>query len=436
MKCGTLLIGLCAAVAVPTVAHSQPAPAPVVQADHPVQWWAAFKFNAKTSPTALADPRRKCPFGGDVQPYQRGFSQAFAYASSEHPQLVQGTSLLGPGDGDDPVGATFDQIYNGDFSYVVWNDQFYRDPQITGCSGDDCGPPWAHSKGILAWDDAGHGLVLQVTTPSWPASGSTTHPRPTDGNTLGCVKDPNLKVSQHFFALQLSPADTAKVLSALHNEGATTRADPQVLRVKPTSPQNLSTIANTLGDKRPDNAALQIYHLDSGATLISKPATLEAPPWQVVSAALGGEPLRVASWLFGKGGLPSTAAVKPLCWASDLGIPGRVEAALTGTWGGEIGLMGGSFPSGNHAKIAVSLPAGHHLTIFGDMNDDGRLLTDCKKEQNGRGGMFFVVSDPELWSSISALLAGKTAADGDRTVAEGATPWKPVTRKRKKRTHH
>src|SRR5947199_2640123 len=35
-----------------------------------------------------------------------------------------------------------------------------------------CSSPWGHSKGVLAWNDAGEGFVMQVSTPSWPASGS------------------------------------------------------------------------------------------------------------------------------------------------------------------------------------------------------------------------------------------------------------------------
>ena len=65
---------------------------------------------------------------------------------------------------EDPVGATFDEVYNGSFYYVVWNDQLYKDPTITGCS-TSCSAPWGHSKGLLAWNDEGSGLVMQVTTP-------------------------------------------------------------------------------------------------------------------------------------------------------------------------------------------------------------------------------------------------------------------------------
>ena len=42
---------------------------------------------------------------------------------------------------------------------------------------------------MLAWDDSGKGFVMQVSTPSWPGSGSEKRPRKNDGNTLGCVKN-------------------------------------------------------------------------------------------------------------------------------------------------------------------------------------------------------------------------------------------------------
>jgi hypothetical protein len=417
-----------------SLAQAQPAaaPSPLISPAHPVQWWAAFKFNAKASPTAVNDPRRSCPFGGEPLDYKAlgkgDFSQDFVFASSDDPALAKGASLIGTA--NDPVGATFAQVYEGDLNYVVWNDQFYKDPPVPGCD-DACDGPWAHSKGFVAWDDDGAGVIVQVSTPSWPGSGSAAHPR-TDGNTLGCVDDNNVKVSQHFFALKLSRADTAKVLEALRNEAAVTLpGNLQVVRVKNSSPGELKAIAAKIGDRSPDGPKLEKFTLDSGVTLISKPAVLHAPPWQVVSALLGAEPLRVATWVLGDGGLPSTRAKKPQCWSSELGTPGEIDVAITGKGG--IGLLGGNSPNGNHAKIGVSLANGHHLTIFGDMNQDGRLLTDCDRSQNGRGGLFFVLDNASLWSSMSTLLKGTKAAYDDRTVAEGATPWRPKTRTNRRR---
>ena len=104
----------------------------------------------------------------------------------------------------------------------MWNDQFYEHPDIQGCA-ESCGGPWGHSKGVLAWNDLGEGVVLQVTTPSWPAAASATKPRVGDGNTLGCVTDNNVKVSQDFFALRLTKADVEKVIDALANSSVVTK---------------------------------------------------------------------------------------------------------------------------------------------------------------------------------------------------------------------
>jgi hypothetical protein len=63
---------------------------------------------------------------------------------------------------------------------------------------------------------------MQVTTPSWPTSGSKKHPRTHDGNTLGCIDDDNVLVSQHFFALKLNKQDLIDVLRALQNASVVT----------------------------------------------------------------------------------------------------------------------------------------------------------------------------------------------------------------------
>ncbi|MGA7313997.1 MAG: deoxyribonuclease II family protein [Silvibacterium sp.] len=172
-----------------------PAPFPMVSKGHAVNWWFVFKLNVAKFP-GCGGGTVSCPFGGDPQDYKPGLQ--YAFASSEAPQLKPGnTDCLGEA-GDDPVAATFDEVYNGHFHFVVWNDQFYGDPESASCGGDGCGSPWGQSKGLLAWNDDGNGLIMQVSTPSWPGAGSALSAR-RDGNTLGCVDDNNVKVSQHFF---------------------------------------------------------------------------------------------------------------------------------------------------------------------------------------------------------------------------------------------
>ena len=101
------------------------APVPLLsKGGEPVDWWFAFKFNSQNSFAGCgADTgKRTCIFGGNVQAKER-FGQQFAVASSRDNALSQGKGCVGATTSD-PIGATFDQVYNGNFNYVIWNDQF------------------------------------------------------------------------------------------------------------------------------------------------------------------------------------------------------------------------------------------------------------------------------------------------------------------------
>ena len=147
---------------------------------------------------------------------------------------------------------------------------------------------------MVAWNAAGEGLVLQVSTPSWPAAGSKKTPRKSDGNTLGCVKDDDVEVSQHFFSLKLTKDDLVKVLKGLANASVVTDpANKQIVRNG--GPADVQKLVKTLGVKSSSKTVTKDT-LSSGVTLISKPSDLNVPPWQMVSALLGGVPLRAATW--------------------------------------------------------------------------------------------------------------------------------------------
>ena len=122
------------------------APTPLLTKGHAVDWWFVYKFNRKF-PGCGGDADRQCPFGGTKQKYQ-SFGQQFVYASSENASLQKGSGCAGATISD-PVGSTFDQIYNGAYSYVIWNDQFYNDPKIPGCAGTSCGGPWDTRRAFL-----------------------------------------------------------------------------------------------------------------------------------------------------------------------------------------------------------------------------------------------------------------------------------------------
>lgn len=397
---------------------SAPAPAPLLEAGHAVDWWFAFKFNAETFPRPN-DSKPSCMFGG--QPGgSKGYTkigQDYVFASSEHPALQKGANFLGDSTSD-PLGATFDEVYNGNLYYVVWNDQFYREPALKceGSKANQCGAKWGHSKGLIAWDASGDGIVLQVTTPSWPGSGSENHPRQEDGNSLGCINDDDVDLSQDFFALKLSKADLLKVLAALKEEGAVT--DTSVIQIVSTGgPDDVTAAAAELG--KPDLAAtFSDATLSTGVRIIAKAGGLLVPPWQMVSSLLGSAPLRVASFWEGTTIGSTTQTKSPPCWSDSLGTPGPVQIAKTGSWNGTtIGLTGngqknadGNSLGANHAKIGVSTAAGSSTVIFGDMNQDGTLAgkgrSGCSASQNARGGLFFVISDSDLHDSIVNLLAG------------------------------
>lgn len=385
-----------------TSAASQPlpansAPVPLLDATHAADWVFVYKFNASSFPTEKAPA---CIFGGT--PDDGKSSQAFAVASAGATTLVEGTGLIGTSV-DDPLGATFSEIYTGGYNFIAWNDQFYGDPRLK--CGVNCTGRWGHSKGILAWDKEGNGLILQVTTPDWPGAGSAAVPRARDGNTLGCEHATNnVLVGQHFFALKLSPQDTGLVLDALANASVVTDpANPQIAQLG--GPSDLVAKARLLG-KISQSVTFTDVTLSSGVRLISKASDLWVPPWQLISARLGGVPLRTATW-WASPQIPSTTERTQIaCWRPSLGKPGPVDIALSGRWSGKsIGLSVGS----NHAKLGVSLDPSRPLTIFGDMNQQGSLSAKCNSSQNGRGGMFFVLTDPTLYQSMRALLDGGSA---------------------------
>jgi hypothetical protein len=385
------------------------APRPLLAKSQPVDWWFVFKFNAGTFPGCRNNAQQACPFGGDPQEDATS-GQQYVYASSANPVLKQGDGCAGDTT-TDPIGATFDEVYNGSYYYVVWNDQFYNDPRVPIC-GSSCGKQTGHSKGMLAWSDTGEGFVLQVSTPSWPGSGSKEHSRKSGGNTLGCIEKPNnILFSQHFFALRLNKDDVLKVLQALENASvASDPKDPQIVKNN-GGPEDIQRAVNALGRKS-DSTSATIAKLSSGVQVVSKAANLNVAPWQMLSSQLGGVGLRAATWWNNKKIYSTTPSSKITCWDNNLSDPGPVEIALSGQFGStSFRLTGGGSFTGNHAKIGVSTSGDHHYAIFGDMNQEGSLLEtqDCTTSQNARGGVFYVVEDDRLFDSVRNLIQGDTA---------------------------
>jgi hypothetical protein len=378
-----------------------------------VDWWFAYKLNTANFPECST--KRQCIFGGEVQDYPTGYSLQYLLASGlngKTSRLALHTDCLGSG--DDPVAKTFAQIFDGNApNYVIWSDQFYGDPipNIKPPCGKDCLAPWGHSKGALAWDSNGVGFVLQVSTPDWPGNGDKSRSRESQGNTLGCIVDDDAKVAQHFFALRLGNAnDTQVVLEALGRASVATDPTNSELVKLSDGPPGLASLAKSLGNVDAATSSYDAILSVSSVSLIAKPYSLAVPPWQLVSSILQ-QPLRVASW-WATPKILSAKAGTPGCWDKSLAEPKEVQIAISGQWSGKVmGMKGSSSPNGNHAKIGHSL--GGSLSVFGDMNQEGSYQPadgSCQLHQNGRGGLFFALSDDILHDSIQELLAGDTAS--------------------------
>lgn len=383
-------------------------PSPMIGKNKPVDWVFIFKFNAHNFPGGELPAGQPGLFGGTHKEYHGRLSQQYVYASSKNPALQKGSGSCGA-TYDDPLGATFAQIYDSNNYYVLWNDQFYNNPIENGDS------PWGHSKGALTWNEKGEGMVLQVSTPSWPGSGSSKHPRQNDGNTLGCIKDDDIEVSQHFFALKLTKEDVVTVLKVIRNASVRTDISKPSI-VNNGGPAEIQAVVKTLGKKSKSTKSI-VATLSSGIRLISKPSKLAVPPWQLVSSKIGSLSLRVASW-WARPTIPSTnASSKVSCWSSSLGKPGAVDIATTGKWADQtLGLKGGMGTDYNHAKLGISADSKQPLSVFGDMNQQGALNAGedyskqkCNSSQNGRGGTFYVLENQTLWESMTKLLAGESA---------------------------
>ena len=393
------LLGFAAAMFAATDARPEAlasAPAPLLKPGLPVDWWFVFKLNSAVFP-GCGGTNRSCPFGGTVQNY-RTFGQQYVYASSDQPALTQGGGCVGDST-NDPLGATFDQVFNAKANFVIWNDQFYGHPLANRPA------PWGHSKGMVAWSDAGEGVLLQVSTPSWPAAGSKASPRRGDGNTLGCVKDNDVEVSQHFFAVRLTKDDLVTVLHALAQASVVT--DPTVKEIVHNGgPPDVQKLVSGLGRLSAADGEFR-GTLSTGIQVLAKPSRLQVPPWQMVSALLGGPALRTATWWTTPTIPSTTASTRIRCWDSGLGTPGAVEIATDGRWNGQaFSLKGGAGANANHAKVGVSTSGAHPFVIFGDLNQQGALAGDCGSSQNGRGGLFLVVENTALASSVSSLIGG------------------------------
>ena len=405
-------------------------------------WWFIFKVNTAFGemypnsstcfksyyPKVITKDNRSCPFDSNKIPptdgyWYYGWNLDYYLATSHNPSLQFQNGCLGSSKG--PLENLFSKIYNGNNYYVIWNDQFKGDPDTSpldtpenrkytygksACpNGGDCFNPWGHSKGVISWDENGNGIMLQVTTPNWPRSGSKDYPSQ-QANSLGCDSHNNVTASQHFFAFKINKNDLIKILQCMINTCIVTLPNNKQV-VNNGGPIEVQNLVKKLGVLSPGK--ILHFTLSNNFQIISKPWNINVPPWQLVSSVLGGKDLKTATW-WADPTIPSTKSGQiPGCWDKSLKPPGEVINMATGKLDQKIiGLTAPKFsPTDNHAKFGCSI--GGDLTIFGDMNQQGALSKDaafegqkCNSSQNGRGGMFIIVKNQKLHNSINKVLSG------------------------------
>jgi hypothetical protein len=176
--------------------------------------------------------------------------------------------------------------------------------------------------------------------------------------------------------------------------------------VRNGGPAAIADLVKTLHPRSPSTTITRTT-LSSGVILISKPSKLHVSPWHMVSGALGGVPLRVASFWSPTSGIKDTKTGTTIkCRDKSLNEPGPLRNVRLGNWNGrEFGLTRAGNLGTNHAKIGISDGRERHYVIFGDMNQEGLLGGDCKKSQNLRGGLFFIVEDEILHAQMDKFLS-------------------------------
>jgi hypothetical protein len=131
--------------------------------------------------------------------------------------------------------------------------------------------------------------------------------------------------------VKLNKDDLLKVLAALANASVVSDpGDKQIVRNG--SPADIQAAVKALGKKSISKNYTK-ETLSTGVELVSKPSKLPVSPWQMVSALLGGAPLRTATWWAAPKIYSTTDDSTPGCWDSGLQNPEPVEVATTGQWG-------------------------------------------------------------------------------------------------------
>ena len=270
---------------------------------------------------------------------------------------------------------------------------------------------------MLAWNETARASSCRCRRRRGPAPAASVSRK--SGNTLGCVKtNNNLVASQHFFALKLNKEDLLEGAAGDAKRERRHRSDNRQI-AQNGGPPEIRDAAEELGKKpheklrhkKPDDLKIIQTQLTADVMLISKPSNAERA---ALADGVGAARRRLRAHRH-MVGLAADLLDQEVDQDRLLGghvevrqkSPGDVIIAKNGTFGGRpLGLIGGQ----NHAKVGVVTSGRTSFSIFGDLNQQGTINPvkgKCDASQNGRGGMFFVVKNDELFKTLSDMLEGE-----------------------------
>jgi len=143
---------------------------------------------------------------------------------------------------------------------------------------------------VLAWNDDGDGVVLQVTTLG--VAGLRQQEVHAQERQYARLHQAAEQCSERA-ALLLREAqqdDVVHMLDALENSSVVTDVMPGGARHN-GGPQEIKDRVKVLGQKS-DSTEVKQFKLSTGILLVSKPSALHVPPWQMLSSVLDSVDLK------------------------------------------------------------------------------------------------------------------------------------------------
>lgn len=388
---------------------------------------------------------------------------------------------------DDPIpNESYWAIFNDQLNGIADSaSQIHRsryDKRI--CSGSDVFN--AHAKGAIAFNTGSNsGMYLQTSTPNYPDP-SDVQNRRDPFIPLGCQQDNNLKFAQHMLSLSMTMEElndklgknlqAARLCSGNFYQGlrATLASDnfyrdavnssrssmmknlysalldPQLAVMDQPEPVSLRIQTSPLHQQDgTENSPLVINSDAATVTATIKSARTAVPPWTLVARALDSD-LSVATWWDESFGTPNICAgdsfnntresfcLDDAAHHSMLNANGsarfNIENLIEATWTLPNStklrwhLIGG-VTDGNHGKWGVVTPRVANSKVppfstFADMNMEGfPCSSTCTGSQNGRGGSFFSIPQPELYESLVHSIIAKACRCVPPKAAAGDTSF-------------